>query len=43
VIIKDILHEEYAIENGFKIVRFTDKEIKETKGLCFERIKRHDS
>jgi very-short-patch-repair endonuclease/DNA-binding CsgD family transcriptional regulator len=40
--IKDRLHEEYAIKNGFEIVRFTDKEIKETKGLCFERIKRHD-
>jgi very-short-patch-repair endonuclease len=40
--IKDRLHEEYAIQNGYNIVRFTDKEIKETKGLCFERIKRHD-
>ena len=38
--IKDKLHEEYAIKNGYEIIRFTDKEIRETKGKCFDRIRK---
>jgi very-short-patch-repair endonuclease len=40
--IKDKIHEKNAIKNGYKIVRFTDKEIKETKGECFGRIKKYE-
>jgi very-short-patch-repair endonuclease/predicted DNA-binding protein YlxM (UPF0122 family) len=38
--IKDKAHEEWAVEHGYEIVRFTDKEIKETKGECFDRIRK---
>jgi very-short-patch-repair endonuclease len=37
--IKDKLHEKFAFENGYDVIRFTDKEIKKTKGECFGRIK----
>jgi len=35
---KDELHDIEAYERGFKVIRFTDKQIKETNGQCFERI-----
>lgn len=35
---KDRIHENYACLQGYRVVRFTDKEIKETKGKCFERL-----
>lgn len=40
--LKDAIHEKYAIENGYDVVRFTDKEIKKTKGECFGRIKNNE-
>ena len=36
---RDISQEEYAKEKGYRILRFTDKEIKTTNGKCFEEIK----
>lgn len=36
---KDKNHIDFALTNGYNVVRFTDKEIKETKGRCFERIR----
>ena len=39
--IKDELQEKYAIDNGFTVLRITDKQINETKGGCFETIKRY--
>ncbi len=36
---KDLLFEQQAKASGYDIVRFTDKEISETKGKCFEIIK----
>jgi very-short-patch-repair endonuclease len=39
--IKDELQEKYAVDNGFTLLRITDKQIKETKGECFEIIKRY--
>lgn len=36
---KDMLHEQYAKDNGFDVIRFTDVEIKRTKGKCFELVK----
>jgi very-short-patch-repair endonuclease/predicted DNA-binding protein YlxM (UPF0122 family) len=38
--IKDKQHEEFAVKNGYQVIRFTDKEIKETKGECFDRIRK---
>lgn len=38
-IIKDDLQEKYAKEKGYKVIRFTDIEIKKTQGKCFEAIK----
>lgn len=37
--IKDKLHEEFAQQNGYVVIRFTDKQIKETKGECFKIIR----
>jgi very-short-patch-repair endonuclease/predicted DNA-binding protein YlxM (UPF0122 family) len=36
---KDKLHEEFARQNGYSVIRFTDKQIKETKGECFKIIR----
>jgi len=36
---KDTLFEQQAKDGGYDIIRFTDKEIRETKGKCFEAIK----
>jgi ATP-dependent phosphoenolpyruvate carboxykinase len=36
---KDLLFEQQAKASGYDIVRFTDNEISETKGKCFEIIK----
>lgn len=36
--IKDKKHEEFAHENGYNVIRFTDKEIKESKSNCFDKI-----
>lgn len=38
--VKDKQHEEFASTNGYNVVRFTDKEIKETEGECFDRIRK---
>ena len=35
---RDELQEQHATNNGYKILRFSDKEIKKTKGLCFNNI-----
>lgn len=37
--IKDKSHEEFAQQNGYFVIRFTDKQIKETKGECFKIIR----
>ena len=37
--IKDKLHENFAQQNGYNVIRFTDKQIKETKGECFNIIR----
>lgn len=38
---KDEINEKYAIDNGYVVMRFTDKQISETKGACFEIVKRY--
>lgn len=40
-IIKDNNHDKEASENGYFIIRFTDIQIKKTKGECFNEIKRY--
>jgi len=40
--VKDTLHENFATKNGYIVIRFTDEEIKETKGECFARIKKYE-
>lgn len=37
----DKQHEIIAISNGYDIIRFSDKDIKKTKGVCFEKIRRY--
>lgn len=34
----DARHEKHATENGFQIIRFSDREIKKSKEECFDRI-----
>lgn len=38
--IKDRQHEDFALTNNYAVIRFTDKEIKETKGECFDGIRK---
>lgn len=38
---RDVLHEKYAIDNDYIVLRITDKQIRETRGECFEIIKRY--
>lgn len=35
---KDRKNERFAEENGYRVIRFTDKEIKQSKSKCFMRI-----
>jgi very-short-patch-repair endonuclease/predicted DNA-binding protein YlxM (UPF0122 family) len=35
---RDRMQEKLAIEEGYDIIRFTDKEIQKTKGKCFEKV-----
>ena len=35
---KDRKHERFAEKNGYRVIRFTDTEIKETKSTCFIRL-----
>jgi len=37
---KDKIQEEYANKNGYSVIRFTDKQIKESKGECFEFVRK---
>lgn len=39
--ILDKHHEAVALLNGYDIIRFLDKDIKKTKGVCFEAVKRY--
>lgn len=39
--ILDKQHEDVAILNGYDILRFLDRDIKKTKGLCFATIKKY--
>jgi len=39
---KDKSHEEFAKQNGYVIIRFTDKQIKETKSECFKIIRNYE-
>lgn len=39
----DESHNLLAKENGYDIIRFTDSEIKKTKGSCFEKIREYDN
>jgi very-short-patch-repair endonuclease len=38
---KDRQQEKDAIESGYKVIRFTDKEIKDTKRKCYERLREY--
>lgn len=38
----DQTHNDIALSNGYIIIRFTDKEIKNTKGKCFDKLKKYD-
>lgn len=40
--IKDEKHEKFARQNGYNVIRFTDKQIKETKSECFKIIGRDE-
>lgn len=39
----DIIHENIALQNGYNVLRFTDSQIKKTKGKCFDELRKYDN